>query len=585
MTSRFLCVVAVTALLVSTALAADKEGIPLSNVEGKKLIRVSQALVWHIPVAEMPAKVAAWQETGYDGLCFPLSTDPEPGKADEDRKNMAWRWWDVDPRAYEEFKSDIDTFQSVKDWGRLTDNFMWMASHVEGHKPPDWFSDADWDVVLANARLGARIANELGFKGILFDWEGYGGGAYGVWRQPWDYHLYATSDYTIEKRNAPRSFDEVAAKVRERGRQWIEALCEGYPGLVLVIMPGLYEGPWARANEPRSGGSLAQCDVGLWPAFVDGILKGLDERATLVSFSESTYLDSQYRDMLVWRDFTKEQALTLATDPELARRRISFAPGIWTDAGYGTPRFSATDGQANQRDAERHKHATHNALAAGDRYAWQWGEWGKEGESNFMTTAPTDLMRQYWQANVDAHTPQDLGWEIVPYIDQADYTTADAETAEKGAAFLKGLENNGYKTAVALPEHWKFRFDPETKVRYSNWTTPEYDDASWFLINGMRCWQSEGTHANGPGVYRVAFDVPKDVDPEKQEVVLAFSGLGHGEAHLYFNGGWISYMKGVIDVPEAIKPGERNQATIVFLNKSGPGGLMGPVRLLVRDRK
>jgi len=37
-----------------------------------------------------------------------------------------------------------------------------MASHAEGHKPPDWFNDDDWDIVLANAKLCAQIAKEIG---------------------------------------------------------------------------------------------------------------------------------------------------------------------------------------------------------------------------------------------------------------------------------------------------------------------------------------------------------------------------------------------------------------------------------------
>ena len=380
MQRRRLLVVWFTPCVMSSALAAEAGRIPVSNVAGKKLIRVSQALIGHTKAADVAGKIDAWQETGYDGLCFCLSIDPATVPAEYPYKRlMAWRWWDTEERRHEEFGQDIEAVRSVKDWGRLTDNFLLLNSHVEGRRPPDWFSDEDWRIVVANTRLAARIAKEIGFRGIAFDWEGYGGGAYGVWRQPWDYSLYARSDYTIEGREAPRPFDEVAAKVRERGRQWAGALSTAYPDIVLAVLPGLYESAWHRANEPRFRGNLAASDVGLWPAFVDGLLERLDERALLVSLSESTYLDSAYRDFLVWRNFAKEQALVIAADPTTARRRISFAAGIWTDAGYGYPRFSTTDERFNQRDPERHRHAVHNSLAASDHYAWQWGEWGKEG--------------------------------------------------------------------------------------------------------------------------------------------------------------------------------------------------------------
>ena len=590
--TRDLLAATVALPLMSPALVAEEAPVPISNVAGKKLIRVSQALVNFTPATEVPGKVDAWQQTGYDGLCLSLRLDPatlEEAPADDAALNMQWRWWDVEERTRKELARDIDALKSVEDWGRLTDNFLWMPSHVKGNKPPDWFSDADWQIVLANARLAARITKEVGFKGILFDPEGYGRPAFGVWRQPWDYDLYARSDYVFEKekRDAPRPFDEVAAKVRQRGRQWAEALTAEYPELVLAVI-GLYEGAWARLVEnPALGGELAKCPLGLWPAFLDGVLEGLDEHALLVNFSGGPYLDSQYRDMLVSRNYTREQALVLSAVPELARRRVTFAAGIWTDAGFGgeTVRFSNTDVRVNQRDPERHLHAVHNCLAASDHYAWQWGEWGKAGESNFMTTEPTPLIRQYWQANIDAHKPQNLMWEPALHRDHTDYTDTDTDALEKGEAFWQKMKDEGYTVAATLPEYWRFRLDPEMLVRWRPYLSPGHDDSSWLTISCTRCWQSQGFRVSEIGLYRAAFDAPADLDPDKQEIVLAFSGMGSGTGHFRLNGGWINFMQPVIDVSTSIKPGESNHVGITFINKAGPGGLMGHVRLLVRDKK
>ena len=591
MAYRVLLLAAASLFLVLPRLFAQNAPVPVSNVAGKKLIRVAQELIDHTPATDVPGKVRAWQETGYDGLCFCLSIDPEvsppaPNVSDSYKYNMLFRWWDVDPRSREEFERDVRAFKAVADWGRLTDNFLWVASHAKGHKPPDWASDADWDIVLANARLAARIAKDIGFKGILFDPEGYGNAAFGVWRQPWDYPLYARSDYVFEKRTAPRPFGEVASIVRRRGREYAQALCTEYPDVVLAAI-GLYEGAWGRLVDKASlKGDLAKCRMGLWPAFIDGLLEGLDERASLVSFCGGTYLDSQYRNFLVFRDYTKEQSLVLSSVPDLARRRITFAAGIWTDAGFGggAARFSNTDPRVNQRDPERHMHAVHNALAASDRYAWQWGEWGKDGESNFTTADPTPLMRRYWQANIEAHQPHDLAWEPQPHLDLADYTVADADARERDEAFWKDMQEQGYSVAVSLPEYWKFRIDPEMLVRFRDYMSPDYSDDSWLAVKPTSCWQSQGFRANEIGLYRVSFTAPPDLDPEKQEIVLAFGGLGSGQGHVYVNGGWISFLVNVVDVSELIKPGEINLVGIVFDNKSGPGGLMGRVNLLVRDR-
>ena len=61
--------------------------------------------------------------------------------------------------------------------------------------------------------------------------------------------------------------------------------------------------------------------------------------------------------------------------------------------------------------------------------------------------------------------------------------------------------------------------------------------------------------------------------------------MGHGGGHVYVNDCWVSSVRTLIDVSKAIKPGESNFVGIVCLNQNGPGGLMGRVKLLVRDRE
>jgi hypothetical protein len=564
---------------------SSADGVPpASNVAGKKLIRVAQELSYRTCAQDVPAKVTIWQETGYDGLCFTLFRSPArlaDGTLNQ-ANNMMFQWWGSRPVEVEDFGPEIEAFKSVQDWGRLTDNFLWTAGHVDG-KAPDWFSDQDWARVLHNAGIAARLAKDLRFKGILFDMESYGG-AHGVWRHPWDYPLYAKSDYRDGGEAAPRPYAEVAGKVRQRGAEWARAMTAVYPDMVLLVIAGLYECAWEEAV--AAGKDLSETSTGLYAPFVDGILLGLGPDATLVSGSESTYLDSQYRDMLMVRDRCLNQSLGVSTEPALARKRITFAAGIWTDAGYGaTGRFSNTDPRANQRSPEMHKHAVHNALAASDRYAWQWGEWGAAGESNFLTTEPTPLLREYWKANLEGHQSQDLLWEPAGYADLTDYAPTAAALAQAEAEFWAAREKDGWKVAVALPEIWKFRFDPELKVRYAAWNRPTFDDSSWYPIKTTAYWQTQGTRANGPGVYRIHFDVPATVDPTTSSVVMAFGGLGSGAGHVYVNGAWIDWLKSMVEVTAAVKPGGSNQMTVICQNRQGPGGLAGRVKLLVRPKK
>ncbi len=560
-------------------------GVPESNVAGKKLIRVDQTLSYYTDANDLAGKLDNWQQSGYDGLCLSLfkGQAKNPDGTYNQSNNLTFAWWKVEEIKPEEIKQAVDTLAGINNWGVFKHNFLWTASHVDGNKPPNWFNDAHWKIVLANTKLSARLAKKLGFEGILFDTEGYGG-AQGVWRQPWDYLLYSNSDYVEEKRTTPRPFEEVATKVRQRGKQWAETLCNEYPNITIFVIPGLYEVAWERSV--YFGKGLDGTDGGLWAPFIDGILMGLGKEAKLVGGSESTYLDSQFSDMLVQRNKCLEQSLVVSTVPDLARKRITFSAGIWTDAGYGAHgRFSPDDVTVNQRDPDRHMHAVHNSLAASDEYAWQWGEWGKAGEYNFLTDKPTPLMREYWKANIDGHKPQELMWEPTPVADITDYTQADALAAAREPAFWSNLAVQGYTTVVNLPEFWKFRFDPEMKVRYSNWTNTKCDDSSWFQIKCTQCWQSQGTRANGPGVYRVKFEVPATVDPKTQDVVLAFSGTGSGTNYIYMNNAWVATTSSTVNVNDYVKPGETNMVALVCLNKQGPGGLMGSVNLMTKAKK
>ena len=575
-----------TLVNLQTWVVAEDQTVPKSNIKGKKLIAVTQALnSGMIDLKKLPGMMDLLQESGYDGVSLCISTNTIPGQKIEPR--MQWRWWDIDKRSRSEFTGIVKTIKSINNWGRLTDNFMWMAAHVEGlkTKTPDWFNDDDWEILLANAKLGARIARELGFKGILFDMEQYEGDAVGIWIQPWDYPLYASGGYKAEEgRKTPRPFKEVQEKVRQRGQQWAQALSSEYPDMVLAVM-GLYGTSWRQVHlKARSEGKLEKSNYGLFAAFVDGILLGLDERAMLVSFDEYCYLDSQYNNLLMFRNAAKEQSLVVSSVPDLARKRISYAAGLWTDAGFGADRFSNTNARMNQRDPERHKHATHNALAVSDHYAWHWSEWGNDGHSSFITPEPTPLMRQYWRANVDAREPMDLSWEPQPHHDTTDYTKADAKAAKADGAFWVKMKKQGYKVVVELPEYWKFRLDTELLCRFRHYWPADYDDSGWSIIKSTQCWQSQGTRANDPGLYRLKFDVPADIDGEKQEIVLAFGGFGSGTAIVYMNNRWVSYVQPIVDVSGKIKPGQSNQIGIPFINKTGPGGLMGHVKLLVRDR-
>ena len=583
-----------TRVMAETPSATQGGPVPQANVAGKKLIRWAAELTAKTSALDVPAKVKGWQESGYDGLCFSISSHADGSARDvllsAAKSSMFFRWWCLVKRTREEFVPEIEAFKSA-DWGRLTDNFILTQVRPFDGRCPDWFNDKDFEIILSNARLVARIAREIGFKGIVLDTEEYAFAAKGPWSYPWSYSLYRSDWYASCGHAEPLPFVEVAAKVRERGRQYAQALSEEFPDIVLLVAAGFYEYPWQSCN--RTGEGLSEVSMGLFPAFVDGVLVGLSDEALLVSLNEKTYVMSEYGDMVKMRNIAKEQALVLSTVPELARRRISFAAGLWTDrAPGGGGFFSNTDPEANHRNPRQHEHATANALAVSDHYAWHYGEgsyflrWG-EARNPFVADfdkeydEPPALIREYWRANERGHLPHDLSWAPEPDFDRSDYGEFDADAARRNNAFWTRKEKEGYEVALKLPEHWKFLYDPQHKGRTENW-----DRLGWLEVSAKKCWQSQGIPVNGRAWYEATFDVPANLDAASHELFLTLSVGGSGAVDIYLNDVWIGYWpkNPMIDVTTKLRRGEKNTLALNFLNKTGPGGLAGDVKILARKK-
>ncbi|HCN08878.1 MAG TPA: hypothetical protein DIT01_13175 [Lentisphaeria bacterium] len=345
-----------------------------------------------IAAVNLPAKVKLWQATGFDGLVFSMATHKPPKP--ERGTNMTGQWWGLEKRSYEEFEPEIKAFQSVADWGRLTDNFLWSSYAVWWDGPrtrvQNWFNDDDWEILLHNIALHARIAKDCGFVGVLLDCEQYvGHHAAGTWHVPFSYPLYVEGSYKKDGEAAPRKFSEVQAQVRYRGFQYARTVCAELPGARIFMLPGLYE--WtARLGK----GPLERNHNGLYPAFLDGILLGLDDNAILISGMELTYTRTDYRPIAATRKMYDTAIPELCGVRGLSHK-LSFAAGIWADVGQ----WSNTDIAVNTRNLEDHERAIEHAFMVSGEYAWLYGE-----KSFFMTPEPTELLKKYFQANVDAHT-------------------------------------------------------------------------------------------------------------------------------------------------------------------------------------
>mgnify|MGYP007022507617 FL=1 len=111
------------------------------------------------------------------------------------------------PWKYEWFADAVRDLKATK-FRKLTDNFI-RTSVSPGSV--DWFSDSDWAAVCNNFAIMSRIARECGLKGLAFDAE-----------------MYNRQLFTWTPESG-HSREDTTRKVRQRGREFADAIFKEYP--------------------------------------------------------------------------------------------------------------------------------------------------------------------------------------------------------------------------------------------------------------------------------------------------------------------------------------------------------------------
>ena len=122
--------------------------------------------------------------------------------------------FDVRPWNQADLQPQLETLAQIQ-WQKFTDNFLTLYAANKGKM--DWFNDDQWKVITENMKLFSLAVHSGKCVGVCFDPEPYGD-------DPWVY----PGQYK------DRSFDEVNAQVRRRGRQFITALQEHMPQLKVL---------------------------------------------------------------------------------------------------------------------------------------------------------------------------------------------------------------------------------------------------------------------------------------------------------------------------------------------------------------
>ena len=375
----------------------------------KKLVEFS----WASPsTGEFINDIELYDSGPFDGISVKLSKDVGGGNI-----FMVDNWKEITDEAKEK---EYTMIKNIGEQSTLHHNFLVLY----GASQMDWFSDEHWNKVDAYIRYAANLAKIGKFKGILWDPEPYKPG-----KNPWQ-----LSD---QPKKDEYSFYEYYVQVRKRGAQFIEAIQDEYPGLVILSLREFSDfqtaSPFSQAilpikdiNQARSG-----IEAGWWGLhlpFTLGILGAIDEDVTFIDGNEEAYFYTSALEYYMIRNdiFNDTRALV---SPELHKKfKANYYLGhaVSTDyiAGNWAGQLNAfpyrLTGQATmltpQERALWFEHNMYYALKTSDEYVWLYSE-----DLNWWTgeQVPEGFLEALNSARIKVEKENILGFKVELMLEDA----------------------------------------------------------------------------------------------------------------------------------------------------------------------
>ena len=370
------------ALLLSCGLAsvaplfAQEQGMTGDSGAGpikKKLINRG----WGAPsVDEFREHIKEIEASPFDGTAIKFYAKDDEGKtvaAFAAGKNIPWK--------AEWFQPSIDILKNVKS-DKKAESFITCSLAVPPAEFADAFDDEGWKNIVEHFRILAWAAKQAGLKGLIFDPEAYS----------------STLIKYASRTHPEKSFDEYAAKVRQRGREVMHAMASEYPDMVfftLFMNSGAVMGKFG--GDPREGIEGPRNNYNLYPAFINGWLDAIPPQMTLVDGMEHSYPHSTEIAYLRRVNEARNSVISTIAQENRAKYRAQVQAGlaIYMDAflihGKDVHSDVYTDPPLEGPLVDRLRQATMSALDAVDEYVWVFDERNRFWETINKRTDP-----YYW---------------------------------------------------------------------------------------------------------------------------------------------------------------------------------------------
>lgn len=283
------------------------------------------------------------QTLPFDGLIIDIDTPQHD-------RGLSWTLFGSE-QVDQEFLDELAAEFAETNWGKLTDNFLRVNI---APADVDWFDD--FDSVLYNMEAIARLALQLGFKGIVLDTEQYG--------------TMRMFDYREQSQNGQYTYDAYAQQVQKRAQEVMEAFNRGYAGLTILYTYGMTLG-----SQPRAPRNLAEHHYGLLMPFIEGMISAADEQTKLVDAFEDAYIYKDEMQFLLAYKLIK--GLTrdyYAKNSAEYGQHVEAGFGLWLDHNAcGEPGLTPVNCPTGFTPAT-FENAVTQAIRYSDRYVWIYSQ-------------------------------------------------------------------------------------------------------------------------------------------------------------------------------------------------------------------
>jgi hypothetical protein len=335
-----MCGLRQTVLLVCILLGLTGTAQPAAPLPAaKKLIEWG----WDEPDTKfLRANIQQMDQLPFDGLVFHVNSSKGGG--------LTWEMWGGRRFTADEFRQAVEDLTATK-FRRLTDRFLRV--NVTPGKV-DWFDEQAWATVRHNIGVAAQVARQGRCKGFMFDVEQYEGKLF---------------DYRHQTRKASKSIGDYQQKVRQRGKEWMQAVNKEFPDITILLTFGYsITQPKGRAT------NRSEVSYGLLADFLDGMLDACSNQTTIVDAWESSYAYKEPRLFeQAYRTITNI-ALDWTAVPHKYRQRVKAGFGLWMDNDWRRKGWSVSDFSKNHFTPGEFERAVRAAMQESDQYVWIYTE-------------------------------------------------------------------------------------------------------------------------------------------------------------------------------------------------------------------